>query len=357
MRYIGNKTKLLNKIYDVMMKHGVIGDSFFDMFSGTASVGKFIKQKGYTVYSSDLLFMSYCLQRAYIANNAKPKFGRLLQNLPVDTNTINVKEPIEIILYFLNTKVPPVHGFIYNNYCIGGTKKLKQPRMYLSDENAAKIDAIRQCIEKWHTKELITDDEYYVLLACLLESVSLFTNVAGVYAAFQKKWDSRAVKPFVMKPIELCLNGKECKAYNTNSSELLSEIKADVFYLDPPYNQRQYAPNYHLLETIAKYDSPVLHGTTGMRDYTTQKSLFCKKETALRELDNIVKHARCNYLLLSYNNEGIMSSADIKNILNRYGKTEVVEFEYPRYKSNSSHVDSGTKSTKEQLYVVNLLRL
>lgn len=357
MRYIGNKTKLLERIYNAIEKRGISGNSFFDVFSGTASVAKFFKQKGYEVFSSDLLFMSYCLQRAYITNNTEPKFKKLLPTLDSCCPQSLLDTPMDKVLCFINNCVPDKQGFIYKNYSVGGTQHLKQPRMYLSDENAAKIDSIRQTIEQWHTKDLITEDEYYVLLACLLENVSLFTNVAGVYAAFQKKWDPRAIKPFVIKPIELCIGKKAGKAFNANSRDLLSVIEADIFYLDPPYNERQYAPNYHLLETIVKYDNPEVHGVTGMRDYSEQKSGFCRKGTALAELEEIVKNAKCNYLLLSYNNEGIMPQEDILNIMNKYGQTELVEFKYARYKSNSKGSAANTTAVKEQLYIVKLLRL
>ena len=340
-----------------MKEHGIAGGSFFDFFSGTASVAKFFKQNGYDVFSSDLLFMSYCLQRAYITNNMEPEFKALLPKLNNCCSQSLLESPLDKVLCFLNNCVEKKHGFIYKNYSVAGTKHLKQPRMYLSDENAAKIDAVRQTIEDWYTSNLVTEDEYYVLLACLLESVSLFTNVAGVYAAFQKKWDPRAIKPFVIKPIELCIGKKTGKAYNTNSSELLATVKADIFYLDPPYNERQYAPNYHLLETIAKYDNPELRGVTGMRDYSNQKSAFCRKETALAELEEILKNAKCNYLLLSYNNEGIMPQEDILNMMNKYGKTTLVEFNYARYKSNSNGEADNKKAVKEQLYIVDLLKL
>ena len=357
MRYLGNKTKLLDRIYNTMEERGITGEVFFDVFSGTASVAKFFKQKGYTVYSSDLLYLSYCLQRAYITNNTEPEFKNLIPCLENSCPLSLLENPIDKVLSYLNNCCPDKEGFIYLNYSVGGTRHLKQPRMYLSDENAAKIDAIRQKIEEWYTAELVTEDEYFILLATLLENVSLFTNVAGVYAAFQKKWDPRAVKPFKLKPIELCIGKKTGQAFNENSIDLLSHVEADVFYLDPPYNERQYAPNYHLLETIVKYDNPEVRGVTGMRNYSEQKSGFCRKETALAELEEFIKKAKCNYLLLSYNNEGIMPQEEILAIMNKYGKTELVEFNYARYKSNSKGESENSKSVKEQLYIVHLMRL
>ena len=81
----------------------------------------------------------------------------------------------------------------------------------------------------------------------------------------------RAVKKMILRPVEIVINNKENFTYNTNSTELLDKVEADIFYLDPPYNQRQYAPNYHLLETIAKYDNPTIKGVGGLRNYQNQK--------------------------------------------------------------------------------------
>lgn len=136
---------------------------------------------------------------------------------------------------------------------------------------------------------------------------------------------------------------------------ILTEERPKLLYLDPPYNERQYAPNYHLLETIAKYDNPKIHGITGMRDYSGQKSSFCNKDSALRELDKVAKHAKYSYLLLSYNTEGIMRQQDIESILKQYGTLEIVEFEYLRFKSNNNGESKTKKHIQEQLYILKRL--
>lgn len=101
--------------------------------------------------------------------------------------------PLEQVVAYLNT-ISPVKGFIYKNYTPEGTAALDRPRMYFSSENGKVIDAIRIQIEKWKIEDLITDSEYYILLACLIETVSFYANVAGVYAAFQKKMGSASSK-------------------------------------------------------------------------------------------------------------------------------------------------------------------
>lgn len=349
MRFIGNKENLLDRIFDTVRERGVGGDSLFDFFAGTAGVGRYFKKKGYKVYSSDLLYFSYILQQAYIVNGQKPFFGKIFDLLPDEDNSL-FPEPLDRVVSYLNS-LPPVEAFIYNNYTPGGTKNLDIPRMYFIDSNGRKIDAIRQKIEEWNSLGLLEGQEYYVLLACLIESVPFYANIAGVYAAFQKKWDPRALKPFVLRRIELVLSEKNNEAYNVNSVELLDRVSADIFYLDPPYNQRQYAPNYHLLETLALWDSPTIKGVAGLRPYQDKKSKFCNKDSALTELSLIAQNGNYKTLILSYSTEGIMSQEDIVAVLEKYGVVELVEFDYLRFKSHSRDLEAK-KIIKEQLYIL-----
>ena len=349
MRYIGNKENLTDFIYETLKDNGVDGESLFDFFSGTASVAKFFKEKGFKIYSSDIMYFSYVLQEAYIKNNGYPEFKKLLNKITVIPTTLIYKN-YDLVLTYLNN-LKGKKGFIYQNYSPGGTKELDKPRMYLSDENAMKIDAIRSIIEEWKKEELINHNEYYVLLATLLESVSFYTNVAGVYAAFSKKWDPRALKPFEMRSISLIEGNQQHEVFCADSMELLDKVEADIIYLDPPYNQRQYAPNYHLLETIAKYDSPDIYGVAGLRPYDEQKSTFCNAVTALRDLEIIAKEGNYKYLVLSYNNEGIMQEEDIKEVLSKYGDLKLIEKTYGRFKSHS-RTKNAAKKVREQLYIL-----
>ncbi len=350
MRYIGNKENLCDKIFHIMQSKNIKGSSFFDIFAGTTSVGQYFKQKGYQIFSSDLMYFSYVLQKAYIYNNEEILFENLLDIIPTNASNLFVTN-LEKVIDYLNT-IPQKQGFIYENYTPSGTKDLETPRMFFSDENGKIIDAIRLQIEDWKNQKLISENEYFILVACLIETVSFYANVAGVYAAFHKKWDPRAVKKMILRPIKIISNNKGNKVFNLNSVELLDEVQADIFYLDPPYNQRQYAPNYHLLETIAKYDNPIIKGVSGIRDYQEQKSKFCNAKTALTELDLIAQKGNFNHLVLSYNSEGIMPSENIISILEKYGKTELIEFDYLRFKSNNNGKSKHKKYIKEQLYIL-----
>lgn len=333
-----------------MQSKNIQGNSFFDFFAGTTSVGRFFKKLNYQIYSSDLMYFSYVLQKAYLTNNQELNFEKLLSTINFQSTTL-FASPLNIVVEYLN-QIEPVEGFIFQNYTPCGTSELEIPRMYYSDENGKIIDAIRQKIESWKNGNLINENEYFILLACLIETVPFYANISGVYAAFQKKWDPRAVKKMILRPVEFVVNNKDNFVYNENSTELLNKVKADIFYLDPPYNQRQYAPNYHLLETIAKYDNPIIKGVGGLRDYQNQKSKFCNAKTAIQELNKIAKEGKFKTLILSYNSEGIMEQESIISTLEQYGKVELVEFEYLRFKSNSNGESSTKKFIHEQLYIL-----
>ncbi|MFC1649570.1 DNA adenine methylase [Patescibacteria group bacterium] len=350
MRFIGNKENLVENIHRIMISRNIKGDSFFDVFSGTTSVAKYFKKLDYKVISSDLLYFSYVLQRAYIVNNSEPTFKKLLSVLKFNSHQL-VATPLSTVIEYLN-QIPPIEGFIYQNYTPKGTSKLKIPRKYFNDENGQIIDSIRQQIEQWKNKNLIDKNEYFILISCLIETVPFYANITGVYAAFQKQWDPRAVKKIKLRQITLIYNNKINKSFNTDSINLVNKVKADIFYLDPPYNQRQYAPNYHLLETIAKYDNPTIKGVTGLREYSKQKSKFCNANTALQELSRFAKTARCKYLMLSYNSEGIMPQKEIVLTLEKHGTVELVKFDYLRYKSNNNGDSKHKKHIKEQLYIL-----
>lgn len=350
MRFIGNKEKLLKHINYILERKNIKGRIFFDFFSGTTNVAKFFKKKGCKIFSSDMLYFSYCLQYAYIKNNKEPNFKKLIPKLKTAASKL-IYYPLDIIIDYLNN-IKPIKGFIYNNYSPEGTIHLKKQRMYFSNENAEKIDAIRIQIENWKNMDILTEEEYFILISCLIESVSFYSNTAGVYAAFQKKWDKRALKPFLLRRIELLFNNEKNEIFNTDSMQLLKDIDTDLLYLDPPYNERQYAPNYHILETIAKYDNPRIKGITGMRSYSNQKSTFCNMITALQSLEFIAKNAKYKYLILSYNSEGIMPKESIFEILRRYGKTELIEFKNTRFKSNSKGKSETKRYIKEQLYIL-----
>lgn len=359
MRFIGNKTKLVDYIYGALAKTELLkseepGLKFYDFFAGTGSVGRYFKSRGYSVEASDILYFSYVLQKAYIEHTGEPDFQKLIKHLKLsDAAGKLFSTPYEQVLGYLDS-LAGEKGFVYYNYTEEGCVESngEQIRKFYIGDNGKKIDHIRRTIEDWKNSGLVNDHEYFALLATLVESVPFFANISGVYAAFLKSYDPRSVKPFHLKPMDFNTKGTDGAAYFGDSMLKLTDINTDVLYLDPPYNARQYAPNYHLLETIAHYDNPIIKGVAGIRDYTNQKSEFCNAKTAILALDQIAKTANYKVLALSYNSEGIMKTDDIVKTLQQYGKVTVEELDYRRFKSNSNGDSKHKTHIQEQLFIL-----
>ena len=140
---------------------------------------------------------------------------------------------------------------------------MKYKRQYLSDVNGKKVDAVREQIETWRRDEFIAEDEYYILLLSLLEAISKVTNISGTYGAYLKDWDPRTNNALTLEPFLPIPSDREHIVYQEDANSLIEQIECDILYIDPPYNARQYITNYHLLETIARYDNPSVYGKTG----------------------------------------------------------------------------------------------
>ena len=330
MNYIGSKIKLLpfieksiNKIVDAECK------IFCDLFSGTGSVGSHFKKKGFKVIANDIQYYSYVLNRQLITNHTQLEFNNLIEELP-RLEKISIENRKDFVCDYL-TNIDGKEGFIYLNY----SPSENSERMYLTNENAKKCDAVRILIEEWKTKKYINEEEYFFLIASLIKSTDLRANVLSVYGAYLKYFKKRAQKELIVKPYELILNDQTHEVYNRDANELIKQIKVDILYLDPPYNSRQYGSNYHLLETIAKYDSPEIYGKTGLREYSEQRSLYCLKEYATKSLEDLVNSADVKYIFLSYSNEGIIPKKEIQKIFEKKGKYGYFRTRYSRYKSDS----------------------
>jgi len=336
MNYIGSKLSLLEFLEDSINK--VVDKNcniFCDLFAGTGIVGSYFKKKGFSVIANDIQYYSYVLNRHYIGNHKKLTFSKLIKEIPEMRNK-KIDERKDFVCDYL-TNLNGIKGFIYNNYCLGGTKNKTIQRQYFSDENGMKCDAIRQKIEIWKNKKLINDDEYYFLITSLIESIDKYANTASVYGAFLKQLKKSASGDLALKPAELIINDQNHKVFSEDINQLIRKIKGDILYLDPPYNHRQYATNYHLLETIAKYDNPKIHGKTGLRDYDEQKSLYCSRSKVKEVFKDLILNANVKYIFLSYNNEGLMSLDDIREIMSLRGKYGFFTKNYNRFKADKDN--------------------
>lgn len=356
MRYYGCKNRLLDFLEDGVKETGLnSGASFCDLFSGTTVVAQFFKKKGYTIIANDMLEFSYALARTYIKNNKYPLFKGLKGTVEGVNGCI---ENIIRVIEYLNN-MPPRKGFIYKNYCPGGSDNSEYKRQYFSDENGKKIDAIRSKLQEWQEKELLSKDEFYILLASLLEAVPYVANISGNYAAYLKSWDPRALKSLKLKVPSIPASDNKNMAYKSNANELIRKITCDILYMDPPYNERQYAPNYFMLELIAEgwfsEEEPQIYGKTGMRPYEQQKSAYCKKNYVKNVFSDLVTNADTKFMLLSYNDEGLMNESEIKDILSSRGRVKVFETGHRRYRSINQD-DTDRRTVKEKLYFVKVTK-
>lgn len=337
MRYIGCKLNLLPYIEHLVTETlGVREGVFCDLFAGTATVGAHFKKQGFQIISNDLLALSAAFQHALIANNAEPAFSGIIDTLGDvgDTNLFTSLSPYNQVIAWLNC-LPGKKGFIFNAYCPSGRNECG--RQYLSDVNGQKIDAIRQQIQTWRAAGDITENEFYLLLLPLVEATSKVANISGTYAAYLKHWDVRTYKPLTLVPVDIIRSRLSHSVYRRPANELVTEIRCDVLYIDPPYNTRQYITNYHLLETLARYDNPSLRGKTGLRDYeASEKSAYCSKSACLSAFTDLIEKADARHIVVSYSNEGILSPDEILSVLSLRGEASLSSaIDYQRFKSNS----------------------
>ena len=340
MKYIGNKTRLLDFIESSMTKSEIPFNGIFcDIFGGTGSVGKFFKGKGFKIISNDFMTYSYIIQYVSVYLNQMPTFEQL-----------NLGD-VESVIKFLNN-LKPIEGYVFENYAPSGT----YGRQYFSDINAKRIDAIREQIENWHKTHLLSIDEYYVLLSSLINAADFVANISGTYGAYLKIWRSMALKPLTLIVPDINDNHKENEIYQEDANDLIKKIKCDVLYIDPPYNERQYAPNFHVLESLAIWDKQELKGKTGQRDYSDKKSKYCFKNYAINAFSNLISNVNSKYIVFSYNNEGIIPKTEIVNILKNKGELTEYTMDYRRFRTERDNEYRKYKQCDdkvvEHLYIV-----
>ena len=342
MRFIGSKTNLLKNI-DMVISENTDGNEnvFCDIFSGTGAVARYFKPR-YEIISNDVLHFSYVIQKATVENNSKPSFSRL--------RNIGISDPFK----FLEETQIQILNYNDDNYFI--TKNYTPhddcERMYVSNKNAARIDFIRKTIEAWKNENLLNELEYYYLLAGLIEGVPSVSNITGTYGAYLKHWDKRTFKDLEMVRLDVINNKRNNKSYNKDANKLIEELSGDILYLDPPYNSRQYAPNYHLLETISKYDYPEIHGVTGMRTYDDLKSPFCVKGEVFDAFEDLISRAKFRNIVMSYSTDGLMTSNEIERILKRHGIEETYKMYSIPYRQYMSKKTKQTECLYEYIFYI-----
>ena len=343
MKYIGNKTRLLDFIYESLIEDSVpIAGTLCDIFGGTGSVGRFFKEKGMSVISNDIMTYSFYHQYTNVYLNTIPKFKKLFGG------------DISKIINYLNNIPPKEHGYVFENFAPSG----EAGRQYFSDDNAKKIDAVRDQIEDWKKSGDINKDEYIVLVDLLVDAADFVANISGTYGAYLKIWRSMALKPFTIKEPDIYNSNKTNFIYQEDANQLIKKIKCDILYIDPPYNERQYAPNFHVLETLSVWDKSVLIGKTGQRNYDDKKSLYCLKKEATQAFKQLIEDAQAKYIVVSYNNEGIIPKEELISILKSKGTVTEHRKNYRRFRTERDNDHRQYKDCDdkviEHLYIVTI---
>ena len=332
MRFIGNKELITSEILDLLEKKGLLNKNltFFDSFCGTGAVSDALKDS-FNLIINDLLnwCVGYTIGRVCVNDCKFEKLGF---------------DPFE----FFNTNDNKIEGFFFKNYSPGGSE-----RMFFSPENAARIDYFRTTIEEWKNLNCISEKEYHFLLSSLIESISKVSNTAGVYGAFLKHWDPRAIKP--VKFCKVVAKNSEYKSllfFNKKIENIISDIDCDILYIDPPYTQNQYGTQYHLIETLVLNDNPNISPITGSRRTAPMRSDWTKNYKAHILLDLILSKTKAKYILFSYSQDGLMSKDFIEASLKRYGKPETYICKKISYKKYKNFKSRGPKNHFEYLFFI-----
>ena len=315
LNYIGCKHTLFNTLFSVCKENIVDmkNKTFMDLFAGTGVVGFNMLDNFKSCNANDLESYSYVINYALLKCNY----------------TENIKNLIEIC-----NKLDVIEGLIYNNFSPTSTCE----RMFFTNNNAKKSDAIRQYIQNQFELNKITEKEFYFLLASLLVSIDKVANTSCVYGAYLKEYKKSALKTMVVIPIHKKVDINESNEVFKITAEELSQkdIYFDVVYMDPPYNQRQYSANYCPLNYVAYYsENIVLKGKTGTID-GYNKSNFCSKPKVFNSFKTILDNIKCKYIFISYNNEGLLQHDEFVKLLGSYGELKLYKIQYKKFKAQKN---------------------
>ena len=328
MNFIGSKRSLIGKIEDVLRQYDVpLTGQAVDVFSGSGVVSRLLKQLGYRVLANDWQSFSAALVSAAIMHDTFPTFHDLWASGEVSHTDV---------LAYLNT-LSPKEGAFVEAYGEGGSAD----RLYFSRENAMRIQAIRDQIAAWETAGKLSQVHFQWLLAVLVEAADAVANTASVYGAYLKALKPTACKPLVLKPIYPTPgpeSGHQVRCEDAVS--LLSQLpegEQTLIYADPPYNERQYSANYHIPETLVRWDfeSFIPRGKTGLRPQREQRSNYCLGREAKQSLYSLFHAASPAYWLVSYSNEGIVPKNELIQAMPAgYTLIGDEEIDYPRFRSD-----------------------
>lgn len=268
-RYLGNKYRILAFIKQIISENCGDFESFADIFAGTGAVSSAYTDK--ILYTNDILYSNYLCHLTWFSDEA-----------------FDISK-IENYINLYNSEIPFEENYMTQNF--SGT--------YFSDKVCSKIGFVRENIENESRSGKINSRERAMLITSLLYGIDKIANTCGHYDAYRK--NAELPESFTMCVPEPNENLKHNHCFNEDTNELVKKISADVVYIDPPYNSRQYCDAYHLIENIARWEKPEVFGVAKKMDRTALKSKYCTRE-APAAFEDLIKNITAKYIVVSYNN-------------------------------------------------------
>ncbi len=349
---IGNKRKLVNDIQKIMDEiRGILSKdklNIVDGFAGSSVVSRQLSYIANDLYTNDLELYSYLMASCYLVNPTEAQKKQILQHIEIMNN--------------IAKNGPFIEGIICKLYAPKDTDNIKiNERCFYTRENALIIDTLREYISKNVETELQT----YCLVP-LLNKASINTNTAGVFKGFYKKDNigcfggkAECALSRIKKSIELDIpvwNNVKYNSFPSNKdiNTLVNELpnNIDVMYLDPPYNQHPYGSNYFMLNIIANNEEPTNISKVSGIPANWNKSNYNSHTSAVESMKHLIENGllKTTYILLSYNNEGIITSKDWEIIFEPY-KIKKYEILYNTYKG-SRNLNNRSNKVIEIMYLI-----
>lgn len=303
IKYLGSKRVLVPRITAAIdALPGV--RTVVDLFSGTSRVGHALKQRGYRVLANDHNAYAAALARCYVEAD-RERCGDEAARLLAEWQ-----------------RLPGRPGWFTSTYC--------EESRYLQPQNGARIEAIREAIAK---ASLPRDLEAVVLVA-LMEAADRVDSTTGVQMAFLKRWSARSFRDLDLRMPALLPRAAAGagEAHELDALAAVQQLEGDVVYVDPPYNQHKYLGNYHLWETLVRWDRPDVFGVARKRvDCKQRRSAFNSRLHAAQSLQQVFEQARARHLVVSFSDEGFLSPAQVIAMLARRGEVHALACDHVRY--------------------------
>lgn len=302
IKYLGSKRLLVPAIVEAVRALSPDG-TVLDLFSGTARVGHALKGQGYRVIANDHNAYAATLARCYVEADAED-LGVRARSLIEELDAL-----------------PGAPGYFTETFCV-------RSRFFMQ-ENGARVDAIRDAIRRM----CLEPELEAVLLVSLMEAADRVDSTTGVQMAYLKRWAARASNRLTLRMPDLLPRAKSGKgrALCADAADVAS-TSADIAYLDPPYNQHKYLGNYHIWETLVRWDEPEVYGIACKRvDCRDRRSAFNSKRGALSALTDVVSRLEARHVIVSFSDEGFVSRAELERVLASRGELIVIAKDYKRY--------------------------